>query len=351
MKKITILFLFTLLVTGYANAQINLGNGLSASYPFSGNANDVSGNNLNGTVHNATLMSDRFGVANSAYFYNGSTSYINFGNILNTVFEGTGNKFSISVWVKPYINMTGNGILTKDADGACSESENEIVLSIYNQKVMFIYSSSLTTGNSVYATGAINITDTSHWYHIALLYDGTINSNALSRVKIYIDDVQDVISAAIPETGILGNIQAGTAAFGTGTTLTSSGTACAATTYTFHGGIDDIRIYNRQLDSAEIYTLYHGPTNVGISENENNSNFSIFPNPSSNIFNLVFENITVNGSIKVFNSLGQEVYDKEIKNNSTFNDVIDLTGKPKGIYYIKLNSEKSDMTKKLILID
>mmetsp|Transcript_56374 Transcript_56374/g.178410 ORF Transcript_56374/g.178410 Transcript_56374/m.178410 type:complete len:250 (+) Transcript_56374:17-766(+) len=45
------------------------------SYDFNGNANDSVGS-ANGTVVGATLTSDRFGVANSAYQFNGE-SYIN----------------------------------------------------------------------------------------------------------------------------------------------------------------------------------------------------------------------------------------------------------------------------------
>ena len=42
-------------------AQINLDSGLVAHYPFNGNANDESGNGINGTVNGATLTNDRFG--------------------------------------------------------------------------------------------------------------------------------------------------------------------------------------------------------------------------------------------------------------------------------------------------
>ena len=41
--------------------------GLVAYYPFNGNANDESGNNLNGIVYGATLTTNRKGVPNSAY--------------------------------------------------------------------------------------------------------------------------------------------------------------------------------------------------------------------------------------------------------------------------------------------
>ena len=52
MKKVIIPLL--LLVSTISFAQV-------ASYPFNGNANDVSGNNNNPTFNNATLTADRFG--------------------------------------------------------------------------------------------------------------------------------------------------------------------------------------------------------------------------------------------------------------------------------------------------
>ena len=42
-------------------------NGLVGWWPFNGNANDESGNGNDGTNNGATLTTDRFGNANSAY--------------------------------------------------------------------------------------------------------------------------------------------------------------------------------------------------------------------------------------------------------------------------------------------
>src|ERR1017187_5394463 len=63
-----------LAVNGYS--QSFLTNGLVAYYPFNGNANDASGNGNNGTVYGATLTTDRFGISNSAYCFNGTSHYI-----------------------------------------------------------------------------------------------------------------------------------------------------------------------------------------------------------------------------------------------------------------------------------
>ena len=77
MKK-TLLFLTLLWCSSYLFAQVDLQNGLIASYPFNGNACDESGNGYNGTVSGATLTTDRFGNANSAYSFDGISSYIQF---------------------------------------------------------------------------------------------------------------------------------------------------------------------------------------------------------------------------------------------------------------------------------
>jgi hypothetical protein len=67
--------------------------GLVGYWPFNGNANDESGNGNHGTVNGATLTSDRNGVANSAYSFDGTSNYIN-SNVKNI----NGTSFSLSVW-------------------------------------------------------------------------------------------------------------------------------------------------------------------------------------------------------------------------------------------------------------
>ena len=51
-------------------------NGMVAKYLFSGNANDESGNNINGMVFGPTLTLDRCSNPNSAYHFNGNYQYI-----------------------------------------------------------------------------------------------------------------------------------------------------------------------------------------------------------------------------------------------------------------------------------
>src|ERR1039458_7332306 len=60
-------------VNGFAQTFVT--NGLVAYYPFNGNASDAFGTN-NGTVYGATLTTNRFGIPNAAYYFNGTNNYI-----------------------------------------------------------------------------------------------------------------------------------------------------------------------------------------------------------------------------------------------------------------------------------
>jgi Concanavalin A-like lectin/glucanases superfamily len=74
---------------------INLNLNLLAYLPLDGNANDLSGNNNNGIINGATLTTDRFGAANKAYDFNG-TSSIDLNSISNSSLT---SNFTVSVWV------------------------------------------------------------------------------------------------------------------------------------------------------------------------------------------------------------------------------------------------------------
>jgi len=68
---LSLLFIAGNLFIVIQTCHAGINDGLVAYYPFNGNANDESGNGNNGTVNGATLTSDRFGNANSAYSFDG----------------------------------------------------------------------------------------------------------------------------------------------------------------------------------------------------------------------------------------------------------------------------------------
>jgi hypothetical protein len=86
-----------------------------------------------------------------------------------------------------------------------------------------------------------------------------------------------------------------------------------------------------------------------ISENNfNNNEFTIYPNPTNNILNIVLsENISVN-KIIIYDLTGKEIKSVSIKINSK--DIqTDVSSLPKGIYLLTLQSDKMKYSKTFIV--
>jgi hypothetical protein len=95
MKTLLLTAMTTLGITAASTAQ-NVPSyvptdGLVGWWPFNGNANDESGNGNNGNAIGVTLTTDRFGLTNSAYFFNG-TSLVGCHLLISVSFN---NVFSI----------------------------------------------------------------------------------------------------------------------------------------------------------------------------------------------------------------------------------------------------------------
>ena len=84
------------------------------------------------------------------------------------------------------------------------------------------------------------------------------------------------------------------------------------------------------------------------SINETLINVNIYPNPSSNIFNLEF-NSDSETEILVTNILGEQVYFESTKSNGEFNTQIDLSNYSKGIYNLTIKTSYGISNHKLIL--
>jgi hypothetical protein len=205
-----------------------LQNGLVGYWPFCGNANDASGNGNNGTVNGASLTTDRFGNANSAYSFDGINDYISTNSTAGNI--GTSN-FSISTWVYDtnlaYVGGTLFGKRNDDANMLQSNWANSPQFEVGSGGNTYFNSQPLT-GNY---TGA--------WHNYTL----TRESNSY---KIYLDGVfQQSYS-----TQAIANINnSGPLSFGSRFYLGSP--------YQFFDGvIDDILFYSRALSAIEIQQVY-----------------------------------------------------------------------------------------------
>jgi hypothetical protein len=222
--------LFTFILFSFcaaSNAQIPSyvpTNGLVGWWPFNGNANDESGNGNNGIVNGAILSSDRFENPNSAYSFNGISSFIESTNI-NLI-----NNLTISCWVKPRGN---NGSLVSKSRDDIGSSGYEFIYNNSNRGLYGHVGWSGIDANNIFPS-PIRSLRTNIWNHCTITVDNL-------TARIYLDG--NLIHTKNNVNRLSQNqhkILFGKSVWGGNL---------------FDGLLDDIRIYSRALTQSEITYL------------------------------------------------------------------------------------------------
>ena len=85
---------------------------------------------------------------------------------------------------------------------------------------------------------------------------------------------------------------------------------------------------------------------VDLDENENNTLFSVSPNPSNGVFT-VTANKEDAYTLEVINILGEVISSKAIK--GTINETIDISNFDAGIYLVKVTTSTSQNVQKVVV--
>lgn len=201
--------------------------GLVASYNFSGNADDGTGNGHDGTVSGAQLVADRFGNANSAYQFDGN-DYIRIAS--DPALNGSAG-LTLSAWVNP-AGISGT-IISKWNDDTFDHSY------IFKDRncAERIELSKVNHNDLVDASGGTCMT-AGQWVHVAVTYDlnsvrlfynGVLNGSAVTDGSPIASSVTDLLIGAVFTGGGINE--------------------------NYHGRIDDVRIYNRALSTADLMEI------------------------------------------------------------------------------------------------
>lgn len=218
-----------------------LSSGLVAHYNFNnGNLKDSSGYGNDIFFNNAIATTDRFGNANNAYLFNGTSSYMQIHNNIRL------NPASITMFAIVKVNGFYQGnchsnviIMKGDNDyeaglyslrfndsKACSELPD-----VSAEHFWSIYGDNPSTG----ASSSAYIT-TGQWYNVAFTYDG-------STAKLYINGaLQQSVDKPVSFTPNNNDLFLGK-------------TENPTFPYYFNGVMDEVRIYNRALSAVEIGAL------------------------------------------------------------------------------------------------
>lgn len=214
---------------------IDLNNGLQVFYPFTGNSLDYSGYGRHGSAFGgATLTTDRFGNANSAYYFDGINSFIS----ANSSFDYP-NK-TISLWVRP-LSIFGSG---STINVALVEDHNGL---IYGNSIASFANGSahLTAGGNSSKYEQTNIVPGT-WYHLVI-----VRSQNTSRY--YING--KLVSSGLITSTLTSN---------TGNSYMIIGAGRTTSNQYFQGSIDEVRVYNRAVNECEVVALYTGSKSIDL---------------------------------------------------------------------------------------
>ena len=201
-----------------------------ASYPFTGNANDAIGTN-HGTVNGATLTTDRFGNANSAYSFDGVDDFIGTANIATNQTDN----WTMTAWVKPATTAQNNGtIVLNGFDNGITGNGYAMVMGDATNSAMGDLFKGLLSG-VVFVNSGLVFSSTNEWYHTSIVREAGIT-------KLYFNGVLSGMSISNNPNTPSGNLTIGSA---TGIRF-------------FNGCIDDIQVYNTALSGTQIATEFAG---------------------------------------------------------------------------------------------
>jgi hypothetical protein len=224
--------------------------GLVGYWPFCGNANDESGNGNNGTVNGATLTSDRFGNANSAYDFNLNTDVI---TCSSTQFQN--QEFTISGWFKVIsgFSYTAVNIVKYGPNDATSYGgyslrldQNDGVCGVGNYQT---YGYISDNSNAIFLNQVapyLNFSLATNWNHYVI-------TKSASSLDIYLNN--NLLNSA-SNLSLTINFLNSLLQFGNQQNSNNNPAG--------NRQLDDIGIWNRALTDCEIQNLYTSsiPTNT-----------------------------------------------------------------------------------------
>ncbi|MBK9284072.1 MAG: T9SS type A sorting domain-containing protein [Sphingobacteriaceae bacterium] len=212
-------------------------NSLLAWYPFTGNANDLSGNSHNGTVNGATPTTDRFGNAASAYNF-GTNMYI---SVPDNTLNFRPQNMSVSLWVSFSITPSASYYvpISKNSSNGSGGSESMLVFWYNAANGWAANTGSIGIQNPYIATPSqSNVLN--QWVHLVYVFDDVNNIQSL------------YLNGVLSSTGTVnGSIQYDASIWTIGNQYD-----VGSLQWWFPGKIDDIGIWGRPLNATEAMQLY-----------------------------------------------------------------------------------------------
>ncbi|MEQ8324789.1 MAG: LamG-like jellyroll fold domain-containing protein [Vicingaceae bacterium] len=334
MKALYLLLFSAISIVG--SAQIQLDSLLFACYPLDGNAGDSSGNANHGLASGPFATVDRFNNSNSAYFFDGADDWIQVGNVLSVPNQSA---VTISMWIYP--QLISGAINRNVSIQFGSKDVGQLTLRVQEENLPHFQANLVDAyANNTSFTRSDNSFDYDTWYHVVGVYTD-------NYVNLYVNGAQQNDSQNKGTGGKLSGVPSN-AELNIGKLYVWNS---PVSYHYFHGKLDDIKIYTRELSFAEITALYQNNYNcsgtiTGISDEKDlNQNIQVFPNPVINNLQIA-HSLSELPNLELFNVQGQIVMSRT---NLMTNEYIDLSNLTNGVYTARFSNANGQSTKRIVV--
>jgi hypothetical protein len=310
MKKNYTLLCLCLCFFSYSKAQtVNLTFALDAYYNFTNQSLDDSGpyfQNL-GNNNGATPSVDRFGITDGAYSFDGIDDYLNAGD--NTPLN-PGIKATFSLWVNVPDAATNQKVMGKLPSGLnFGVNEGGYLIGVENNKA----SVEMWDDAGTHFSMQNGIIPANTWTHILVTYETT------DYMRLYVNAV--LVDSAIVAGPIGANLN----------DLIIGAAPWDPQYFRTTGAVDDIRIYHRVVNNAEVQALYEEV----VTNNKNiatENKIKLLNNDGNYIINTTNNNALKN--IKVYDLSGKLIANTNLSNQTSY--IINLDNLANGLYMAEI---------------
>lgn len=192
-------------------------------------AADSSGNGNTGTVSGGLTWQPAGGVVAGTMLLNGSNGYI---DVPDSNSLDVSNAFTLAFWVRAN-SLNTVGLVSKRNSNTSNNAFTTYFTSNGRLNVDIDTNNNRFASNTVFSTGK--------WYHVALVFDGSLA--AAQRATLYVNGVLDKV--ATESSATIANYSSSL----------KLGLRHTGDTRWFNGNLDDVRLYRRALNPAEISAI------------------------------------------------------------------------------------------------
>lgn len=317
MKKSLLSLSFLLSLSAFAQ---DITTNLEAYFPFNNGQVTATDGEVTQVMHvvfnmGAAATADRHGNANSAMIFNGTSSYIDFGDLANYRFGMSG--FTVALWMAGSSGQAGQGIpIGKRGFDGADDRAYMFGWKADGELLTYYRDDAGVGSNWPLATVAANA-----WTHIAMVFS-RVSNPAEDSVLVYINGALAVKASLNGYGGFdaTGPTQGGQLV---------AGRSSQGGQY-FMGKVDELYVFRRALTALDIAELSSPSSTIG--EGQELPAVTLYPNPAANVLKIEFAQPS---TAEIYSMDGHMIETLPVAQSH----VVDLSSYAAGMYLVRCENQ------------